>query len=75
MSRSLIETGLGWRYTPQRMAALMADPEVCAVVAESSAGVSGFALMQFGDDHGHLVLLAVGPAAAAPASPARCSTG
>jgi [ribosomal protein S18]-alanine N-acetyltransferase len=60
MSRQLIEAGLAWRYTPQRIGALMADDETIALVACDDAGaVQGFAVMQFGDDTAHLVLLCV----------------
>jgi ribosomal-protein-alanine N-acetyltransferase len=59
MSRELIEVGLGWRYTPLRMAALIADPETLAVVAFDGSQIQGFAVMSFGDLHAHLVLLAV----------------
>jgi ribosomal-protein-alanine N-acetyltransferase len=62
MSRELIEAGLGWRYTPLRMAALIADPETLAVVAFDGAQIQGFAVMSFGDLHAHLVLLCVQPA-------------
>jgi len=60
MSRQLIEAGLAWRYPPQRIGALMADEETTALVACDAAGlVQGFAVMQFGDDSAHLVLLCV----------------
>lgn len=59
MSRDLIEAGLAWRYTPRRIAAMMADPEAVALVAHDTTRVQGFAVMQFGDGHAHLVLLCV----------------
>jgi len=62
MSRELVETGLGWRYTPKRMAALIRDPETVALVACEAARVGGLAVMQFGEEHAHLVLLCVDPA-------------
>lgn len=77
LSRDLIESGLAWRYTPPRMAALIADRDTAAVVADGRAderaddcgddtaararGVRGFAVMQFGDTHAHLTLLCVQP--------------
>ena len=61
MSRELIEAGLGWRYTPLRMAALISDPETVALVAWEGLRIQGFAVMQFGDVHAHLVLLCVQP--------------
>ena len=62
MSRVLIEAGLAWRYTPARMAALIGDPEAVALVAHDGARIQGFAVMQFGDEQAHLVLLCVQPA-------------
>lgn len=71
MSRELIEAGLAWRYTPRRLAALMAERDVLVVVmdqagdevgGETGSGVGslqGFAVMQFGDERAHLVLLCV----------------
>jgi len=61
MSRDLIETGLPWRYTPRRMAALIGDPESITLVATDGKACHGFAVMQFGDDQAHLALLAVRP--------------
>ena len=62
MSRQLIEAGLAWRYTPQRIGALMADEETMALVACDDGGaVQGFAVMQFGDERAHLVLMCVRP--------------
>lgn len=59
MSRDRIEAGLTWRYTPDRMAALVGDPEVSSVVARGPAGLQGFALMRLGEEAAHLLLLAV----------------
>lgn len=61
MSRDLIEVGLGWRYSPQRVAALINDSETIALVACGASGLQGFAIMQFGDERAHLVLLCVQP--------------
>lgn len=62
MSRELIEAGLAWRYTPRRMATLIADRETVTLVAGAASHVEGFAVMQFGDEQAHLVLLCVQPA-------------
>ena len=59
MSRELIEAGLGWRYTPRRMAALIADPETVTLVACAAQRIQGFAVMQFGEAEAHLILLCV----------------
>ena len=40
---------------------LIADPEVLSLVACDRLGLVGFAVMQFGDDRAHLLLLAVHP--------------
>ncbi len=62
MSRDLVEAGLGWRYTPTRVAALIADAETTALVACAGSRVRGLAVMAFGDDEAHLSLLCVQPA-------------
>lgn len=59
MSRQFIETGLGWSWTPARVAASVRDRETNVIVAESSAGLLGFAIMTYGDETAHLTLLAV----------------
>ena len=61
MSRDLIEAGLGWEYRPERIARLMLSPDTATVVAIDRGRCVGFALMTFGDDRAHLVLLAVRP--------------
>lgn len=61
MSRDLIEFGLGWRYTPARMATLIRDTETTAVVACDGPRLHGFAAMHFGDEKAHLLLLCVQP--------------
>ena len=62
MSRDFIEAGLAWRYSPQRIAALVEDRETTALVACDAASLRGFAVMQFGDECAHLVLMCVLPA-------------
>ena len=61
MSRELIETGLGWTYDAPRIARLIAHRDTLALVADDRFGLAGFAILQFGDEHAHLVLLAVQP--------------
>jgi ribosomal-protein-alanine N-acetyltransferase len=61
MSRDLIETGLGWAYRRERIERLIRHAETVALVARDGARVAGFAVMTFGDERAHLVLLAVGP--------------
>jgi ribosomal-protein-alanine N-acetyltransferase len=62
MSRDLIECGLGWEYRPERVRGLIAQRETIALVARDGDRVMGFAIMSFGDEYAHLVLMAVRPA-------------
>jgi [ribosomal protein S18]-alanine N-acetyltransferase len=72
MSRDFIESGLGWKYDAPRVLRAIRDRETLAVVACESAknaaasaasrgAVTGFAIMELGDERAHLVLLAVRP--------------
>jgi len=61
MSRDLIEAGLGWTYRGSRVAQLIRDPETVALVTRDGPRIVGFAIMSFGDERAHLVLLAVRP--------------
>ena len=76
MSRDHIETGLGWRYDAARMLRAMRRKETCVLAARRRPStlrepspfardmppLAGFAIMDFGDERAHLVLLAVHPA-------------
>ena len=62
MSRDLIEAGLGWSYRPERIVRLIRDRDTIALVADRQGAPAGFAIMGFGDERAHLVLLAVHPA-------------
>lgn len=70
MSRDLIESGLGWRYDPAHIQRAMRRRETVVLaaagrqtyVASERPLLSGFAIMDFGDERAHLVLLAVQPA-------------
>jgi [ribosomal protein S18]-alanine N-acetyltransferase len=59
MSRELIETGLGWSWTPSRVARNVRDRETLTIVACENNQIVGFGITQFGDEHAHLSLLAV----------------
>ncbi len=59
MSRSLIESGLGWSWTRERVNRNLASPNTVSVVACGAERVVGFAIMYFGEEHAHLSLLAV----------------
>jgi ribosomal-protein-alanine N-acetyltransferase len=59
LSRSLIEAGLPWSWTPRRVAAHMRQRESLVVTARSSRELVGFAMAQFGSDSVRLTLLGV----------------
>ena len=59
MSRALIEAGLPWTWTPQRVARNLARPETLVLTARDAERLVGFAIMQFGEERAHLSLLAV----------------
>jgi len=61
MSRELIEYGLNWRWTEQRVAASIHAPQTNVVVARIDGRVIGFAIMKYGDRVAHLNLFAVTP--------------
>jgi [ribosomal protein S18]-alanine N-acetyltransferase len=62
MSRDLVESGLGWKYDAARVLKAIRDRETLAPVACDRGRIAGFAVMEFGDERAHLVLLAVRPA-------------
>ena len=61
MSRALIEMGLRWTWTPQRVAREIRDRNTNVLVARAGSRVAGFAIMRYGDSRAHLNLLAVDP--------------
>jgi ribosomal protein S18 acetylase RimI-like enzyme len=67
MSRDFIESGLGWKYDAPRVLRAIRDRDTLAVVACEGAksgakgAITGFAIMEFGDERAHLMLLAVRP--------------
>ena len=61
MSRDLIETGLGWTWTPERVAKSIRDRDTVVLVGSALGRVAAFAIMHFGDEQAHLSLLAVRP--------------
>ncbi|MGH8222062.1 MAG: GNAT family N-acetyltransferase [Woeseiaceae bacterium] len=62
MSRLHVEYGLKWRWTPARVRAAIRDAETMVLVASLRGDIAGFAIMKFGEDRAHLLLLAVLPA-------------
>ena len=59
LARDLVEAGLGWGYRPERIVALIHDAETTTLVARAQSRPLGFAIMRFGDERAHLILLAV----------------
>ena len=61
MSRDLIEAGLGWSWSRQRVARAISDAETLVLTSRHGGRVVGFAIMEFGEEKAHLSLLAVRP--------------
>jgi ribosomal-protein-alanine acetyltransferase len=61
MSRELIESGLPWTWTPERVTRNLGRHETLVLTARDSEDLAGFAIMQFGEERAHLSLLAVRP--------------
>jgi len=64
MSRDLVESGLGWKYDAGRVLRAIDDRDTVTLVAtdtgrRASDALAGFAIMEFGEERAHLVLLAV----------------
>jgi [ribosomal protein S18]-alanine N-acetyltransferase len=66
MSRRLVETGLPWTWTPERVMRHLRHSDSMVITARAtgcdSSTLAGFAIMHFGDDIAHLNLLAVASA-------------
>ncbi len=63
LSRTEIEHGLPWRWTPPRVQRAVADARTNVCVAVQDEALLGFGIMVYADDTAHLSLLAVGPEA------------
>ena len=61
MSKRLIEAGLRWSWTPERVAKQIRYRESVVLTARAEGQLAGFAIMQFADTSAHLDLLAVDP--------------
>jgi ribosomal-protein-alanine N-acetyltransferase len=61
MSRSFVEEGLPWSWTPARVMRAMRDPECEVAVARSNGRIVAFAVMRFALDDAHLLLFGVDP--------------
>jgi len=62
MSRQYIESGLGWSWTPARIAAAISDPSTNVALIDQPDGVLAFGIMHYAERSAHLALLAVDPA-------------
>ena len=62
LSRTLIEAGLPWSWTPRRVAAHMRSREHLTAIAVDGGELAGFVLAQFGSRAVHVALLGVAPA-------------
>jgi ribosomal-protein-alanine N-acetyltransferase len=61
LSRDVVETGLGWTWSPERVARAMRDRNTVTLIAAERGRMVAFAIMYFGEEHAHLSLLAVRP--------------
>ena len=61
ISRDHIEDGLGWGWTPARVARSIRDRATNVAIAEVGADLAGFGIMKYRDDDAHLLLFAVRP--------------
>ena len=59
LSRDAIEHGLGWSWTPRRVLRSLRDASTNVAVARRDGALLGFAIMKYGDEDVHLMLLAV----------------
>ncbi len=63
LSRTEIEHGLPWRWTPPRVQRAVADARTNVCVAVHGDALLGFGIMVYADETAHLSLLAVEPGA------------
>jgi ribosomal protein S18 acetylase RimI-like enzyme len=62
MSRDLIEHGLPWRWSAERVLRSLRDRSTNVVVATGDETLLGFGIMKYCEQDAHLLLLAVSPA-------------
>jgi ribosomal-protein-alanine acetyltransferase len=62
LSRDAIEFGLPWTWTPRRVAKSIAESSTNVVVVRQGGSLAGFAIMEYGEEEAHVLLLAVHPA-------------
>ncbi|HEX6834406.1 MAG TPA: ribosomal protein S18-alanine N-acetyltransferase [Rudaea sp.] len=61
MSRDYVEAGLGWGWTPARVAHSIRNRATNVAIAEAEGELAGFGIMKYRDDEAHLLLFAVKP--------------
>jgi len=61
LSRDCIEYGLGWKWTQHRVLRSIGERSTNVVVCRDPGGLAGFAIMRYGEQEAHLLLLAVDP--------------
>ena len=61
LSRSAIEHGLSWSWTPARVRRALADAETNVLVAADGNSMLGFGIMIYREESAHLCLFAVQP--------------
>lgn len=59
MSRTMIEVGLGWSWTPKRIIRSVLHPEINIAVVDSDRGIAGFGVTRYTAQEAHIPLLAV----------------
>ena len=59
ISREVIEQGLEWRWTAERVNKCLRDSETNVIVSQESGVLTGFAIMKYREKMAHLLLLAV----------------
>ena len=59
MSRDCIESGLPWRWRPERVARAIEEENTNVVVAGEAGALTAFGIMSYLDDDAHLLLFAV----------------
>ncbi|MGH8488515.1 MAG: hypothetical protein ACREXS_06540 [Gammaproteobacteria bacterium] len=58
MSRDLVEVGVGWSWTPERVRRSIQCPDTVVLRAHDGPRMRGFAIMEFLEEEAHLSLLA-----------------
>lgn len=59
MSREIIEQGLQWSWTPERVGRCILSPDINVITAKNDGDLIGFGIMYYGATKAHLNLLGV----------------